>query len=48
MLTWPLKGQQFGGDGVSGAEWDQVEVLDVPAVVGHDTKAVAAAEVGVE
>lgn len=48
VLTWPLEGEELGGHGVPGAQGDQVQVLDVPAVVGHDPEAAAAAEVGVE
>lgn len=46
--TWSLKGQEFGGHRVRGAQRDQVEVLDVPTVVCHDAEAAAAAEIGVQ
>ena len=46
--TWPLEGQEFGGDGVHSAQRDQVQVLDAPAVVCHDAEAAAAVEVGVQ
>lgn len=47
-LTWSLKGQELGRDRVLGAERDQVEVLDVPAVISDHAKAAAAAKIGVE
>lgn len=48
MLTWPLKGQELGWHRVLGTQGDQIEVFDVPAVVGDHAEAAAAAEVGVE
>lgn len=47
-LTWSLKGQEFGWNRVLGAQRDQVEVLDVPAVISYDTEAATAAKIGVE
>ena len=48
VRTWAVEGQQLGGQGVQGAQRDQVEVFDAPVVVGHHTKALPAAEVRVE
>lgn len=47
-LTWSLKGQEFGWNGVLSTQWDQVEVLDVPAVISDNAKAATAAKIGVE
>lgn len=48
MLTWTVKRQQLGGQWVLGAQWDQIEVIDAPVVVGDHAKALPAAEVRVE
>lgn len=47
-LTWSLKGQEFGWNGVLRTQWDQIEVLDVPAVISYNAEAATAAKIGVE
>lgn len=48
MLTWALKGQEFGWHRVLSTQWNQVQVLDMPVVISYNPKAATAAKIGVE
>lgn len=48
MLTWSLKGQEFGWNWVLSTQWDQVEVFHVSVVISYNTKTTTAAKIGVE
>lgn len=48
MLTWALKGQEFGRHRILGTQWDQVQILDMSVVISYNPKAATAAKIGVE
>lgn len=48
VLTWALKGQEFGWHRVLSTQWNQVQVLDMPVVISYNPKAATAAKIGVE
>lgn len=48
VLTWSLKGQEFGRNWVLSTQGDQVEILDMSVVISYNTKTTTTAKIGVE
>lgn len=48
VLTWSLKGQEFGRNWVLRTQGDQVEILDMSVVISYNTKTTTTAKIGVE
>lgn len=48
LLTWSLKRQKFGWNGILSPEGNQIQVLDMPVVISYNSKSAPAAKIGVE